>query len=342
MTREAMIRLTGFQQVGVGETVPRAFGMIGGIPVEASVPKDGELQLQFSAHQLDKQAVKALQAAGKELDKNVKLAATAELTTFTVTIKSRDEVEARNLFEQTKRQLKPVLKDSGLFELPTDCVVCGDLDCDVLSKVGGQLVPAHRHCLERQKHEMTAQAEEKTNNPKTVQGLIGGLIGGLVGAIPAFIVLNIFHRFFFVLFALIPLAAYYGWKLFGGKVSRLTTVFVILYSILVSAAVDVLDTHLILRGLYEEWGMAGQIRLMDTVQYYFTPDVFFEFFARYTLMAVGAAIFGVFIAWGVITKTDKGALQEALASASEFVPMPREYRREEAEAASTASETDWN
>jgi len=333
-----MIRLTGFQQVGVGESTPRAFGMIGGFPVEASVPKDGELHLQFSTAQLDKKAVKALQAAGKELDKAVKLAAIAEMTTFNVTIKSRDEASARNLFEQMKRGLEPVLGDSALFEPLTYCAICGGEASDVLSKIHGQLAPAHRHCLERQKHEMTAQIEDKTNNPKTIQGLIGGLLGGLVGAIPAFIALNRFQYFVFWLFPLIPVAAYYGWKLFGGKISRVTTVFVILYSILVSATVDMLDTHLILRELYAEWGIAGQIRLMDTVRYYFTPEVFFEFFVRYTLMAVGAAIFGVFVVWGIITKTDKGALQEALDSASEFVPIPREYRREEAEAVSVGRE----
>jgi len=338
MTRESMLRLTGFQQVGEGE--PGAFGMIGGFPVEAFVPKDGELHLRISAsvNQLDRKAAKALQNAGKELDRNVKLTATTEMSTVQVVIKSQDEVEARNLFEKTKHQLEPILGDRELFEPPAYCAICDGEGSDVLSRVHGQLAPAHRHCLERQKHEMMAQVEDKTNNPKTIQGFIGGLIGGLVGAVPAFIVLNIFQTFFFVLFALIPIAAYYGWKIFGGKLSRLTTVFVILYSILVSLSVEVLDTHMILRDIYAEWGIAGQIRLMDTVRYYFTPEVFLEYFARNTLMAVGAAIVGVFLALGIIIKTDKGALQEALDSASEFVPIPREYRREEREAATMEQE----
>ena len=339
MTRESMIRLTGFGQVGQDTSVPRAFGMIGGFPVEASVPKEGALHLLISTSGLNRKAIRRLKDAlsGKQ---GVKLVISEECTMFRVVLKSNDETEARNLFEQTKRQLESALADEKLFPPLVNCAICDEPGCDVLARVGHQLSPAHRTCLERQKHEVAEWVENKTNNPGTVQGLLGGLLGGIVGAAPAFIVLHMFDRFFFVLFALIPLGAYHGWKLFGGRMSRVTSVFVCIYSLLVAVSVDLIDTHLRLREIYAEVGLAGQIRLMDTINYYFTPSVFVEFFMRDTLLALGSAIAGIFCAWGFITKTDKGTLQEAVTAASEFVPIEREFRREETEPVVTGHETE--
>jgi len=325
MTKESILRLTGFRLVGE-EKQQRAFGMIAGYPVLAMASRRG-LQLVFSATNApDRKEFRAIRDAFKNdetLGKHV-IATKDEAGILTIAISGKDEAEMRRLYEQTKLRLTETVQGMENFAPPTACHICHQEGGDTLAQMDGTLTIVYRSCLQSLKQEQAERIENsKANGSGVIQGILGGLIGGVVGAAPAFIALHFMEYFVFLLFALIPLGAYFGWKLLGGKLTRITTVFVIIYSLFLSFAVEVIDTHLILAELYAEFGMAGQIRFMDTVRYYFTPEVFMEYFARNVLMAMGAAIVGIFIAWGLITKTDKGALAQTESTLNEAVPIER-------------------
>ena len=320
MTRESILQLTGFRLVGA-EKKQRAFGMIAGYPVLATELK-GRLVLAFSATNTpDRKEFRAIRDGLKEdatLSGNV-VATKDEAGNMSVSITSKDEAEMKRLYEQTKLRFAETVRGMENFTPPTVCHICQGEGADTLAQMGGALTIVHRSCLQNLKQEQTERVENiQTKGSGVIQGLIGGLVGGVIGAAPAFIALHFFERFIFVLFAFIPFGAYYGWKLLGGKLTRVTTAFVVIYSLFLSLVTEVVATHFVLADIFGD-----QIRLMDTVNYYFTPDVFFEYFARDVGLALVSAVVGIFIAWGSIRKTDKAILSETESVINESVPIER-------------------
>ncbi|MCL2367603.1 MAG: hypothetical protein FWC72_01260 [Oscillospiraceae bacterium] len=330
MTKEAMIRLTGFRQVG-DEKNPVGFGTLFGYPVEATAPRNGRLTLIFTAAEPPKR--KAVKQLGKLVSEDTELRgavtvvqATENVThpnTFLVTLSSKDETAARDLYARLLSRLEGALQGLEGITAPENCIICAQGSADTLAKYDGAVNKTHMACLQRWKNEATETFENKAQNPGTLLGIVGGLIGGVVGAVPALIALGIFHYFVWVLFALIPLGVFYGWKLLRGKLSRITTIFTIFYSIAVSIVVWVGAETMMARaeGIY--------FSLFDTFEFIFSliryaPELFAEAFLRNALMALGAAVVGIWISWRQITRTDQAALVETQAIVDAAVPMERE------------------
>jgi len=323
MTQEGFLRLTGMRLVGEDKTL-RAVGMLLGYPVEATAAKNGKtLTLAFTAGEA-KFKVKELRKKIRDdsaLKGSVDVLAspdTAQTNVFLVTIKATDEGEAQNLYSLTLTRLEEALRDLPDFAPPAACAICLGAGSDTLATYTGSLNFVHRTCLQKWKYEEEQKFEQKENNPSTLRGLIGGVLGGVVGAFPAFFVLWFLDYFVFLLFALIPMGTVAGWRLFGGKVSGLTSVFVIVYSLLVAVFVDVLDSFLILRDIF-----GPTVTLMDTIDAYLDMEIFLEIFMRSTLLALGSAIFGIFVSWRYITTTDASNLAATQAIFDQAVSLDR-------------------
>jgi hypothetical protein len=335
MVQERLQEITGFRIVG-DENSERGIGILFGYPVEVvfskkHLHKGSELTLSFTADQSGfkiKELRKVLRE-NSELSGKVDTVASVdgELASnkFYVKIKATESTELEKLYQLTIKTLEEALSELKAFAPPTTCKVCKGLGSDTLAIVDDALNYVHRTCLEQQKQEAEKAFEEKSMNPKTIEGVIGGVIGGAAGAVPALITLVFFNYFVGILYALIPLGTYYGWKLLKGKLTRMTTVFTIVYTLLASIFVWVLSLAIILRNEFT-YELGFEIPLGDALAAVFEilidyPDVFREIMLTDALFAFGSAIIGVWIVWRQITGTDEEAFSRIQATYDEAIPL---------------------
>ena len=350
MTQERIQEITGFRLVG-DELGSRGIGMLFGYPVEARLLEkekhnERELILSFTTDQAGfkvkelkkilhenpelKKAVDVSVHLEGERAKDVGHSAAKPIETipgyeFFVIIKASDATQLERLYLLTLISLEENLKELPAFEPPTTCRICGGAGSDTLANYNGALNLVHRACLEKHKEEVQRAFEEKELNPKTVAGLIGGIIGGVVGAVPALIALVFFHYFVGVLFAVIPLGTFFGWKLLGGKRTKATTVFTIIYTLVVSLCVWILAEAIMLRdGVYYEFGY--EITIGESLGFIIEfltemPGEFMSYALTDFLFAFGFAIVGLWITWRYINKTDADTLAVVQAAFDEALPL---------------------
>ena len=99
------------------------------------------------------------------------------------------------------------------------CPVCRQECCNATALMNGAYVKVHKDCVEQMSAGTMARAEQAMQG-NYVTGFIGALLGGLVGALPAVFCLVILNYYVALLYALIPLGANYGYRLFKGKLNK--------------------------------------------------------------------------------------------------------------------------
>ena len=331
MTQERIQEITSFRIVGAEDGL-RGVGILFGYPVEAAFSKnEKELTLAFTADQVGFK-IKDLR---KKLRENPELKGKVDalvspdgewpMNVFLIKIRVAEATEMEHLYHLTINLLEEALAEFPAFVAPSTCKICGGLDSDTVAIVENALNYVHKACLERHQQEVQQALEEKELSPKTIEGFLGGLIGGAVGAIPALIALVFFNYFIGVLYALIPLGIFYGWKLLGGKLTMLTKIFTIIYTLFMSIFVWILFLAIELRqiiGHYE----GIEITLGESLSYIFEiisryPEFIWEHAMSDILFAFGSAIVGIWMVWRFISKTDASELAQVEAALEGAVPL---------------------
>ena len=329
---ERILDIIGLRQMGTDD-IFRGAGVLFGYPVETGLSKDGKDLIMIFTTGDSGFKVKKLRKKMLEIGE---LEGIAEVLNpsdddshpyaffYAVNIKDNEE-DMKNSYDLALRHLEETLKEFPEFAPPVFCALCNDVGSDTLAINNGVVNLHHKVCLENQVEEASVAFEEKELSPKILSGFIGGAIGGIIGSAPALIALMFFNYFVGFLFALIPLGTFYGWKILGGKLGKLTTVFTIIYTILVSFAVwfaslvysfqEVLADYY---GLTFTFGESSQL-LFDF--FLGDPDVFFDYFLMDTLIAFGFAIIGIWFAWRQITTTDAHILAETQITLNESMPI---------------------
>lgn len=330
MTWEETLRLTGFKQVGEDKnTFGR--GLLFGFPSEVTL---GGRSLTFTCGLDAKPDSKQLRAIGKRLKENEYTKGKITVTPsapgdasgtvgkfFVITVTfGKDDL---NLwFHQAMQILETVLREGGI-TVPERCHICQQGGVDALAYYDGRPSILHMNCLRQWKDTLVEGLEQKKYESGHFRGVIGGLIGGVVGAIPALLALNFLEYFVAVLFAIIPVGIYFGWKWFGGRLSRATTVFTIVYTLIVAVVVDVVDSWLILRAEFPQW----QLTLMEVIELYLNPDIFRENFLASTLMSLFFSALGIFFVWRMITRTDQHEITDAQTIFDEAISFKSEMQQ---------------
>ena len=342
MTREWLLGLTGMRQIGEGDNM-YAVGTIHSYPVSAVADKKGRsLTLDFTVTESNvnvKKLSKSILAdkglKGKVSIVNGSVGDSVKPNVFRVVLTPADEAEAQTLYPHIIAQLGEALSTLDNLTPPTVCAICQSENSDTLATYNASLNIVHRNCLEQWAQNIKKEFDDKENNPNTVRGLIGGVLGGVVGAIPAFLALFIFNYFVFILFALIPLGSAFGWRLFGGKFTYLTTVVVIVLSLFLSVFLDLIDSHLgVLNELnellylyplyyYYIQDFIQHYTLGDTISFYYLD---FQNFIEYEIirnvgLSLLGAIIGIAVSWRFITRTDSANLVATQSILDEAVPL---------------------
>ena len=128
-----------------------------------------------------------------------------------------------------------VLRENGVGPADT-CAVTGASNPDSLCLldrpgfVGFQ--PVCASAIRREDYEAQAKVEENENNGSYLTGFLGALLGALVGVGVNLLTIVFLQRIFSLLFALVPIFAMFGYKLFKGKTNKVSLVIVIVLSLL--------------------------------------------------------------------------------------------------------------
>ena len=354
MTKEGILHVIGFSKVGEGRNL-RGYGLLFGFPVEATVPKNGQLRLVFTLESLrarQTRRVRRLVAKDEDLKRRVRVAALKEPQSggsaegkllgfflggvigaaiagsaasskamgpaLQVTIRLNDEMQARRLYDMTVLRLKEAFREAEI-TAPRVCPICKQHGGEALTKYSGRLDLVHQNCLEKWKLHKKTQLETRSHGVGHLKGLLGGLLGGVVGALPSLVALFLFEYFLWALFAFIPLGIYYGWRLFGGPLTKGTTAFIIFYTLLFAPVVVIVTTFLDILIHFPDAG----ITIGDVVRDFLTPEFFVEFYLYNTLMSLLAAVVGIAIAWRQISKTDRQEVDRAKSAFDDAVLLDR-------------------
>ena len=129
----------------------------------------------------------------------------------------------------------------------------------------------------------------------------------LVGTIPTFLTVVYLEMEYSILFALIPICAYFGYKLFRGKMNKAALIVSILMAVL---GVFILNFEYIVFSIMREYGFSFSEALS------FVPDLLrdgeiWAAIAADSLQEFFFSALGVVIAWGLISRTASGAAANA-------------------------------
>ena len=198
------------------------------------------------------------------------------------------------------------LGHAGLHPLET-CPYCGGGNCDAAALTGKGYRPVHYRCLQAEAGKAHNKADINRENGSYLLGVLGALIGMLVGTIPTFLTVVYLEMEYSILFALIPICAYFGYKLFSGKMNKAALIVSILMAVL---GVFILNFEYIVFSIMREYGFSFSEALS------FVPDLLrdgeiWAAIAADSLQEFFFSALGVVIAWGLISRTASGAAANA-------------------------------
>lgn len=196
---------------------------------------------------------------------------------------------------------------------PSTCAICGQSGVDAYALHGNAYTTVHRHCAEAEVNTKSAKIQDNQQNGSYFSGIIGVILGGIVGTLPsvfAAVFLNIISAW---LCALIPLAAYWGYKLFKGKMNSFATVASLIVSV---AMIPVMDYFIESFMYYANYGFLLSIN--EYIELFFSYQN--EFITAYIQSFVFVVI-GMVVIFQQIRKGNKQFLEEVSFIGSTIQPM---------------------
>ena len=153
--------------------------------------------------------------------------------TLTVSFPTSEEPASR--FSAVMEEVTAVLGQSGL--LPADtCAVTGEPNPDSLCLIAGgthiSYQPVNGAAVREQNAQTVEKIEENENNGSLTGGILGAILGAAVGIAVNVLIIVFTQRIFSIAFALVPLAAMFGYKLFKGKTNKTALIVVIVLSVI--------------------------------------------------------------------------------------------------------------
>lgn len=229
-------------------------------------------------------------------------------------------------FIQGMNVVTDLLREQGCIP-PRICPICKQGECNAAALTGtaygGRLttcVPVHQSCCEGQSYSALSSAQANAVQGNYFLGFVGAFLGGLVGALPSVLTIYFLNLISAWLYALIPLGAYYGYKLFRGKMNQAATVACFISSFLQLFMVQWIIFYIAVHQAYEIWPSP-----IEVVVYFFEFYEMGEILAGMIMPAV-FTVLGLFIAYGQISRTNSTQIVDAntaLGSVVPFTPIRR-------------------
>ena len=207
---------------------------------------------------------------------------------------------------------------SGMGIAPADsCVICGGGTPESLCFTDS-FQPVHAACLRQSAADLRAKAEADQANGSYLTGLLGAVIGAIVGAIPSILLLLATDYISALLFALVPLAAMFGYRKMKGKNDKVGIFIVIVASVL---AVFFMVYALLVIQVAKMYscGLGTAVSLLPNLM---SSSEFMEasgsFWKGFLFMGLG-----IFFSWSYLSKTGAAQIKMADNVLATLRPNPR-------------------
>ena len=208
------------------------------------------------------------------------------------------------------------LRSAGVAPAQT-CAHCGGHSPDSLCLVGTSNQPVHAACVRSAREAVVEKAQSNQESGSYLTGFLGAVLGAIVGLIPNVLTMLFAERIFALLFALVPLAAMFGYRLFKGRKDKAAVVIIVLLSVL---AVFVQQTIYVVIELTKEYGVTFAEAFDATREFLFTSEGMSAMMQDCAMQFVFMAL-GIVIAWRYLAQTNTGAVAHAEAAASTLRPI---------------------
>lgn len=157
--------------------------------------------------------------------------------------------------------------------------------------------------------------EDNQANGSYALGFVGALLGMLVGLIPNLLSIMFADTIWSLLFALVPLCAMFGYKLFKGKMNKGSVVIVVALSLLAVFLIPIIE---ILIYLVKDYGEPLGSALGYTLQIVRDPEFFSNASSEYLQLLLFMAL-GIWIAWRYISGQTNSS--QALSSETQLATL---------------------
>lgn len=206
------------------------------------------------------------------------------------------------------------LRENGI-GTPEICPICGQPNCDSLAHVGSTFRPVHKSCLDGAYSAAKEKSDANKANGNFALGLIGAILGGVVGCIPSLFSIFLLERIAAILYALIPLGIYYGYKLLNGRMNKSVKWITVVLSLLFAVGIE----FAVLAVTMAQYNIPLELMGMFLKD----KDVIDAFLSEVPMSLI-FVVLGIVIAWGQISKTADSAVSDAESTLATVVPYDTE------------------
>jgi len=201
---------------------------------------------------------------------------------------------------------------------PQKCFVCNKPDCDSAalngSGIGALYQPAHASCVMAKSEKTAFKAQKNEQSGNFLLGFIGAMIGGFVGTLPNTALIMLAERHSGYLYLLIPLASYFFYKLFQGRMGNLARLSVILSSVIAFIFMQFFIEYL------DFIQLGYSVTFLETVDWYLS-EVPLNAILKNIWFGALFLLIGIASAFAQIGKTNRDFVQQANANVESLMSL---------------------
>ncbi|MEG2769346.1 MAG: hypothetical protein RR902_00845 [Oscillospiraceae bacterium] len=176
------------------------------------------------------------------------------------------------------------------------CPICKLDGCDAAAFYDGMYTAVHTDCIKNEVNKKAKTAHKQANG-NVFLGLLGAIIGAFIGTLPTIFSIVKMDYLIALLCAVIPMASFFGYKLFHGKVNK-ATVWII-------AAISLLQSFTI---------MVISIMMATGTPFFTSLLILIAYFGDFAGIFAQIIVFiglGILFAWGYIRRKPQDIMQNA-------------------------------
>ena len=278
-----------------------------------------------AAVRLDKATAALRRTLAKAVkEKGVRIGGTEGYTksriSFSVSFGGKDEALPR--LRERLDAITAALRENGVTPANT-CAVTGAARPDSLCLIQDRGVlsfqPVNAAAIREREAQTREKAEENQTNGSYATGIVGAALGMLVGLIPNLLTIVFTQTIYSLLFALVPICAVFGYKLFRGKMDTGSIIIVVVLSLIAVPLMLWLELAIY---IIQGYGLSLGAALSEAATLITDPDVLGELggelVKRFLFMGLG-----LWVAWSIMrNQTNRSAVQNSAAQMSTLRPNP--------------------